>query len=317
MRIIMSRLQKHKFAKPPIIVIIIHLLFCPAVNRSQDHVRMIYDGMPLSLTVNQRQADSWLLSPPDGRLVEKGLNTISQSELRREFDATKLGVWAEQHRQLSGEGSFFANDKEKKMDDHDKILADLMRLERWQRVAFAAACAERVALFVRSFGCSESVALYEQGLEMAWLSVTRKDLGSQAKRLIKKLEKSPEARIGVERNDAYVGTSLNILAHALEAGAGNDVEAAEQACDLILEFRSDTDNFLTEESQRITKYNMDNPPPSGPLEVLELKYQLQTLELIKSAQEPNAELINSLRRLSQEANRDLEFAVSELRKRKQ
>jgi hypothetical protein len=55
-------------------------------------------------------------------------------------------------------------------------------------------------------------------------------------------------------------------------------------------------------------------PPPGPLKKLELKHQRQILELLKSLRKPDAELISSLRRLAQEANKDLEFAVSEIRK---
>jgi uncharacterized protein YjaG (DUF416 family) len=58
------------------------------------------------------------------------------------------------------------------MNECDLIDAELLRLERWKRIAFAAACAERVAVVFRSFGSPESQALYEEGLDLAWQGVT-------------------------------------------------------------------------------------------------------------------------------------------------
>ena len=73
------------------------------------------------------------------------------------------------------------------MDDYETIAADLMRLERWRYVAFAAACAERVALIFCSFGSPESVALYKQGLELAWLGVTQEGVASRAEQIANKI----------------------------------------------------------------------------------------------------------------------------------
>ena len=92
----------------------------------------------------------------------------------------------------------------------------------------------------------------------------------------------------------------------------NEVEPATWTCGEGLSFRRELDDLLTEEAQCITMVHPGESMPWGLLQKLELK-QRQTLELIKSAREPNAELISSLRLLACDANKDLEFVVSEIR----
>ena len=202
------------------------------------------------------------------------------------------------------------------MDDYyDKVTAELLRLDRWQFVAFAAACAERIALIFRSFGSPESVRLYEEGLEMAWRGVTQKEVAAEAQQLIKEFEATPEGEEDPEIfTYHYAQRALAILTYALEAIVRNHVEPATWSCGEGLNFRSALDDLLRDESLRLKPHYLSDAPPPGPLEVLELKHQRETLELIKSVHAPNSELISSLRRFARDANKDLELAVSEIRK---
>ncbi len=222
--------------------------------------------------------------------------------------------------QLYGKTDYVISDNmgEMIMNDNEKIIADLMRLKRWQYIAFAVACAERVALIFRSLGHPESVVLYEQALETAWAAITQEDFIPQAEQLIKKLENTPEADVDDSKLPEFYATeAMSILAYALAAVVRKDREPAKWVCNTSLGLRDGLNYILTEESKRQNTFDANNPFVPGPLEVLELKHQQQSLELLKSAKEPNAELISSLRRLSQEANKELELAVAELRKRKQ
>lgn len=199
------------------------------------------------------------------------------------------------------------------LNEYEKLIAVLMPLERWQRIAFSAACAERVSLIFRSFGSPESQELYEQGLKLVWCAIKKEDLAPQAKQLIKKIDNATEAEEVVPDLTDFAKRALNILAYALEAVARNEIEPAEWTCAVALEFRGELDHLLSEDSQRIKLYPPGETPPSGPLLVREFKHQRRTLELIKSVRKPDAELVGLLRHLSQDANKELEFAVSEIR----
>src|SRR5690349_15681680 len=104
-----------------------------------------------------------------------------------------------------------------KMNEYFKLEAELRCLERRQYIAFSAACAERVVPILRNFGSLESVAVYDQALEMAWLGVTRHDLAAQAEQLIEKIENSPEAEENVEYPAHFAGEASYLLTLALEA----------------------------------------------------------------------------------------------------
>src|ERR1044071_5505481 len=102
------------------------------------------------------------------------------------------------------------------VNDFERTAARLMGLEQWQYIAFAAACAERVALIVRNFGSPESQALYEQGLELVWPGVTRRDVAAQAMQLIEKIEDAPEVELDAPGIAGYVARPLYIMEYALK-----------------------------------------------------------------------------------------------------
>jgi hypothetical protein len=177
---------------------------------------------------------------------------------------------------------------------------------------FYPACAERVALIAHSFGCPESQALFEQGLELAWLGTIHKGLSAQARQLIEEIENAPETGQDVPGAAYYAGKPLYLVEFALEVVVTSEVEPALRACAGGMDFRSELDSVLREESQRMRSFPPGEMPPAGPLEILEVKHQRQSLDLLKSAREPDAELISRLRQAAREANRDLELVVSEV-----
>jgi uncharacterized protein YjaG (DUF416 family) len=199
------------------------------------------------------------------------------------------------------------------MNRCDLINAELVRLERWKRIAFAAACAERLAVVFRSFGSPESQALYKEGLDLAWQGVTHDDLVPQAKRFIEKIYNAPEAEEDLKGSIYYSQSPLILVAYALETQVRSEPERVTWASGQGLNFRSELDAVLEGPSEQTVAYPPGEWPPDGPLLKLEFQHQYQILELLKSAQKPDAELIGLLRHLAQEANKDLEFVVSEIR----
>jgi hypothetical protein len=199
------------------------------------------------------------------------------------------------------------------MDDYQKIVADLRSLERWQRIAFAAGCAERAAVIFRSFGSPESQALYEEGLELAWLGVTHEDRAPQANMVINKMSNAPEAEEGLTGSIYFTTHPLFLVIYALETQVRSEPDPVIWTGNLGLYFRNELDSLFEGESAITKIYPPGEMGPDGPLEKLELKHQRKTLELLKSAQKPDVELITLLRRLANEANKDLESVVSEIR----
>lgn len=313
MRTIMSRPGVEIFPVTLLTWFIIQLLFCPLLNQAQDRnsrsSALTSARSPLRVDAMQGQSDRSPFALAEREFAKNSPESNSQSVLPIKPMDTSQGAWVEENGRIG-------NNKMAMMtDNYEKIVGQLMGLERWQCIAFAAACAERAALIFRSFGSPDSQKLYEQGLEMAWLGVTQQGLASQADQLIKKLNNMPEAEEDPEIfTYHYAQRSLIILVYALEAVRGNHIERARWTCSEALEFRDGLDDLLTEESQRIESYDLSDPPPPGALEILELKHQQQVLDLIKSVREPSSGLINSLRQLAQEANKDLQAPVSEIRK---
>lgn len=203
------------------------------------------------------------------------------------------------------------------MSAYREVTGALKESSRWQRAAFATACAERMAPLVHLAGGARNVSLFESGLEAAWASVVGRKPGGAVSQLLTDVKRAAKV-LGTDDGDSpefYVLRALNVLEYALTAIRKGDVKPSEWACSELLGVKSGFDLILQTAPPHVLVIDPNDPPPPGPLQAQEIDAQKETLRLLQAKPEPDEELVSSLRRLSAEASREFERVLPEFGRR--
>lgn len=201
---------------------------------------------------------------------------------------------------------------------YSEITQELDKLSAWGRAAFAWGCAERVASVPSRLKQPEAAALFRSGLDAVFGRLAGHATGGEADAVAAEVAEFIEESGTEESFDppSFALEALAVVAYALDAvGTEDDPRPAKWACSAALSVTGTVDNVLGEDWGRTVAISPRNPPPPGPLEAREMKAQQETLELLKSATRPAAELLDALRDSSREASRELDFALVEFCRR--
>lgn len=201
---------------------------------------------------------------------------------------------------------------------YGEITQELDKLSAWGRAAFAWGCAERVASVPSRVRQPEAAALFRSGSDAVFGRLAGHAAGGEADAVAAEVAEFI-AENGTEDSfdpPSFALEALAVVSYALAAvGADNDPRPAKWACSAALSVAGTLDNVLGEDWGRTVAVSPRNPPPPGPLEARETRAQQETLELLKSATRPSAELLDALRDLSREASREIDFALPEFCRR--
>ncbi|HEX8149929.1 MAG TPA: hypothetical protein VF591_22295 [Pyrinomonadaceae bacterium] len=199
------------------------------------------------------------------------------------------------------------------MSAYREVSGALKELPPRQRAAFAAACAERMLPLVRRLGDARNVSLFELGLDTAWAAVAGRRPGVEVSRLLSKVRRAANG-LGGEEGDSpefYVMRALHVLGYALASLREPGAEQSAWACSELLGVRSGFDLVLQTEPPHTVVIDPNDPPPPGPLQAREIEVQRETLRLLRSKPEPDDKVVNSLRRVSEDAAREFDRAIPE------
>ena len=202
------------------------------------------------------------------------------------------------------------------MTDYEEIVSELPKLSPWARAAFAAGCAERVAPLVRHLNQPGADSTFQTALEGLYGLLTGAPV-NVARRLAVQVRDFLEEN-STDDSDSpvyYSSEAIGILVYAFEALEAGDTKPAGWASSAAMDIAGEVDNVMVEDWRTPVIIDPRNQPPPGPLEEREVAAQRESLRLLSSAREPDAELLGSLRRLSQEASRELDARVPEFARR--
>jgi len=199
------------------------------------------------------------------------------------------------------------------MSAYREVGGALKEFSPRRRAAFAAACAERMLPLVRRLADAGTVSLFESWLGAAWEAAAGLKSAAEVSRLLPKVRRAAKG-FGGEEGDSpeyYVMRALHVLEYALASLREAQAEQAAWACSELLGVRSGFDLVLQTDPPHTVVIDPNDPPPPGPLQAVEIEVQRETLRLLRSKPEPDDEVVNSLRRVSEEAAREFDRAIPE------
>lgn len=179
-------------------------------------------------------------------------------------------------------------------------ISELDGRPRWQIVAFAVGCAERIAPMAVSLGGPSIAQAAEAGLALAW-NAAQGRVQPEAEQVISDLLGVIERASGDERRpEALAAHALDVTVFALEAASGpTPTDRARAAGNGVLDLAGDVDFTLTHmPSDTAVILESEDEELHGPLVTREIEAQRTSIRLLDVGDPPNAEAIEGIRRLS-------------------
>jgi len=188
-----------------------------------------------------------------------------------------------------------------------EIAAEIAGLEKWQRVALAAMCAESLSPVIARFAQPDTQRAFEQGLDCAWKSVRNESLDSRALAARATLNDLHESTCDDSNIPAYeVMIVLSILAYTLDSILENDsARCVTDACTAATDQYSGYDYVLTTGNQA-RKIDPCNPPPPGRLESLLIQTQFRSIQVTRSIGKPQSDLVEEMQTLAKQLATEIE-----------
>jgi hypothetical protein len=186
------------------------------------------------------------------------------------------------------------------MNEYAEISAALPGRPRWQLVAFAAGCAERIAPMAASLGGSSMAQAAQAGPALAW-STAEEQVQPQTEHVVADLLRLIDlASVDEGRPEVLAGFALNVTVFALEAASGpTPTDRAQAACSGGLDLAAQVDFILAHSPlEAATVMEPDEQEPPGPLQTQEMQAQWASIRLLDVGDRPDAQAVAAVRRLS-------------------
>lgn len=186
------------------------------------------------------------------------------------------------------------------MNQYAEISAGLGGRPRWQLVAFAAGCAERIAPMAASLGGPSMARAAEVGLALAWNAAEGRVLPEIEHVVADLLRLIGQASVDEGRSGVLAGHALNVTVFALEAANGpTPTDRARGACSGGLDLAGEVDFTLAHSPpEGFVTMERENEEPDGPLVTQEIQAQWASVRLLDVGYRPDAQAVEAVRRLS-------------------
>jgi hypothetical protein len=208
------------------------------------------------------------------------------------------------------------------VDAYSEIQAALPGRPRWQLVAFAAGCAQRLVPMAASLGGPSLAQAAEVGVVLAWNAAAGRTVQPQLEQAISDLRQAVEAahqdRLGLKLLAAWA-TDLTVF--ALEAAATSTLPpwgAAQAAAAGAIDLLGQVDLALAHlplQQRVIIQPDDGEEDPHGPLQTKEIQAQQTSIALLDMGDRPDTQAIEAVRQRSKARAAELVEVMPEFARR--
>jgi hypothetical protein len=190
------------------------------------------------------------------------------------------------------------------------INAAIVGLDKFQRASVSAVCAESVSPVIARFGQPATLQAFNQGLDAAWKSVRDEAVDSRVLSVRAALDSLPESTCDDSNIPAHdVMIALGILVCTLDTIIEDDsTRAARSACTGAVNYYSGYDSVLAR-GMKPRIIDPRNPPPPGPLELLQIQLQVRLVEDARMLSQSREEVVKQMRASATRLASELEKAL--------
>lgn len=165
----------------------------------------------------------------------------------------------------------------------EEIFADIQTLNKSQRVAIACMYVASLSPVVSRFARPATRCAFEQGLEVAWNAVRGTVADPRTTAARRCLDDTCESECDDSNSPAYeVMRAVGALACTLDAVLDESVDAAREACDLVMGSCIGID-YVLEHGTAPRRVDPRNPPPRGRFESLLVQMQSSSITALRRA----------------------------------
>jgi hypothetical protein len=207
------------------------------------------------------------------------------------------------------------------VDGYSEIQAALPARPRWQLVAFAAGCAQRLLPMAASLGGPAMAEPTQAGVALAWNAAAGRTVQPELEQAISDLRQAMEAaredRFGLKLLAAW---AMDLTVFALEAAATSTPPwgAAQAAAAGAIDLLGQVDLALAHlplQHRVIIEPDDQEEEPHGPLQTKEIQAQQTSIALLDTQDRPDTQAIEAVRRLSKAQAAELVEVMPEFARR--